>query len=275
MGLERFAVALLVALMLVPLVHWVGQASASSSRPIIHSVWATTPPSINGQFEAGEWGNPQIVFTVPPYDNSYLNASVYFANDASKLYVMVDAVGDQTDDRGDESLLVFNYPHWVWVEFWGVGGTICRGGAGGCFAPSGTIGAVGYYTSPNSAQRHKIYEVSIPLASLNATAGQTLDFCSPKKPLGTSVPPTGGSSISFDESTRRDNPWPDGLVFYVDPATNTAHTDVNTWGRLSLAPNPVPEFPNQTVPAASALVLVCLILISYAHRKRTIENNHP
>lgn len=273
MGLRWFAVALLTALMLVPLVHSVSHVSAASSRPIIYSAWATTPPTIDGQFEPGEYNVSQIVFTVPPYSSTYLNAYVYFLNDASKLYVMVDAPGDQTNDKGDETLLVFNYPHWVWVEFWGLGGTICN--ANGCFVPQGTIGAVGYGTSPNSGQKHKIYEVSIPLDSLNATAGQTLDFCSPKKPIGTSVPPKGGSSISFDASTRRDNPWPDGLVFNVDPNTNTAYTDINTWGRLSLAPNPVPEFPNSTVPVATVLVLACLMLVSYAHRKRALEPDRP
>jgi hypothetical protein len=237
---------------------------------MIRSAWAATPPNVNGVFKLGEYSNPQIIFTVPPYNRSYLNAYVYFVNDASKLYVMVDAVGDQTNDRGDENLLVFNFPHWIWVEYWGVGGTVCTASGRGCFVPKGTIGAVGYGTSPNSTQWHKIYEVSIPLKILNATAGQTLDFCSPKKPIGTSVPPAGGSSISYDDSTGRDNPWPDGLMFHVD-ANNVAHTNISTWGILSLASNPVPEFPNSAASFALVLVLACLMLVSYKHRKRTTE----
>jgi hypothetical protein len=243
---------------------------ASSSRPMIRSTWAATPPSVNGVFKPEEYSGPQIIFTVPPYNSSYLNAYVYFVNDASKLYVMVDAVGDQTNDRGDENLLVFNFPHWVWVEYWGVGGTICSATGRGCFVPEGTIGAVGYGTSPNSTHWHKIYEVSISLKTLNATAGQDLDFCSPKKPIGTSVPPAGGSSISYDDATGRDNPWPDGLIFYVD-ANNVAHTDISTWGTLSLASNPVPEFPNSVASFALVLVLACLMLVSYTFRKRATE----
>jgi hypothetical protein len=227
---------------------------------MIQSVWAATPPTIDGRLALGEYGDPQIVFSVPPYNSSFLNASIYFANDASKLHVMVDAVGDQTNDRGDENLLVFNYPNWTWVEFWGIGGKRCTTYGSGCYVPKGVIAAVGYDISLNGAHRHKIYELSIPLETLNATAGQALDFCSPKKPMG--------ASISYDDSTGRDNPWPDGLIFDVD-ANNVAHTDVNTWGILSLASNAIAEFPNPLPLVTSVLVLACSMLISWSHRKRT------
>lgn len=234
-----------------------GLPSAYSARPTVNSVWTDTAPIIDGKFPPSEWpSSPQITFRVPPYNSSYLNASIYITNDNSKLYVIVDATGDGTNDHGDENLLVFWNP-WTWIEFWGRGGQICTTPNKNCpNIPEGVIGAVGYDTSPNSPIKHKIYETSVPLKLLNGTAGQSIDFCSPKKPVG--------SSISYDDATGRDNPWPDGLVFYVD-SSNKVHTDVNTWGILILAGNPVPEFPTSTVTAFSVVMLICLIL---AGRKR-------
>ena len=70
----------------------------NSTRPVIRSAWTSTPPQIDGAFAPDEWANPQMVFQVPPYPKDCLDASVYFANDGAKLYVMVDAIGDNTDD---------------------------------------------------------------------------------------------------------------------------------------------------------------------------------
>lgn len=252
----------------------------SATRPVINSVWASKPPSIDGKFSQGEWpDSPQITFRVPPYNSTYLNATVYIMNDNSMLYVMVDATGDRTNDRWDENLIVLANTEsstlkatFSWIEFWGLGGALC----GSCaFTPAGVNEAVGYASSPNSPTNHKMYETSIPLKLLNATAGQEIDFCSPRKPTGTSVPPVGGSSISYDYSTGRDNPWPDHLFFYVDPKTNRYHTDINTWGILVLAGNPVPEFPNSAALITSVLVLASLILVSHDHRKRTSEADNP
>lgn len=255
----------------------------SATRPVINSVWASKPPSMDGKFSQGEWpDSPQITFRVPPYNSSYLNATVYVMNDNSKLYVMVDATGDRTNDQWDENLIVLANTEtstlnatFTWIEFWGLGGKLCMGPSRKCYTPTGAIGAVGYASSPNSPSNHKMYETSIPLKLFNATAGQMIDFCSPRKPTGTSVPPVGGSSISYDYSTGRDNPWPDHLFFYVDAKTNLYHTDINTWGILVLAGNAVPEFSNSAALITPALVLASLMLISYAHRKRTGEGNHP
>jgi hypothetical protein len=251
----------------------------SATRPVINSVWASNAPSIDGKFSQGEWpDSPQIAFRVPPYNSTYLNATVYIMNDNSKLYVMVDATGDRTNDEGDENLIVLANTEistlkatFTWVEFWGLGGKLCTQPGGVCYTPTGVIGAVGYASSPNSPTNHKMYETSIPLKLLNATAGQEIDFCSPRKPTGTSVPPVGGSSISYDDSTGRDNPWPDQLFFYVDVKTNHYHTDINTWGILVLAGNPVPEFSNSAALITSVLVLASLMLVSHDHRKRTGE----
>jgi len=249
-------------------------SGCATTRPVITSAWASKSPIVDGRFSQGEWPeSPQITFSVPPYNSSYLNATVYIMNDDSSLYFMVDATGDKSNDRWDENLIVLANTEtstlnatFTWVEFWGSGGKRCPRPSEECYTPAGAIGAVGYGSSPNSRLSHKIYEVSIPLGLVNATAGQQIDFCSPRKPTGT--------SISYDYSTGRDNSWPDQLLFYVDPETNLYHTDIDTWGILLLAANPVPEFPDSAVLMISVLVLASLVLVIYAPKKRTSESDH-
>ena len=80
------------------------------------------PPIIDGVFASGEWSNPQITMKTTDFP---LESYVYFENDASNLYYIVDVVGDNTDSKVhkgsgtffDESLLVFNFANQVGVRF--------------------------------------------------------------------------------------------------------------------------------------------------------------
>jgi hypothetical protein len=226
---------------------------ASSNRSVIKSTWINSPPNIDGKFTPNEWTNPQMVFQVPPYPKDYLNASVYFANDASKLYVMVDAIGDKTDDAFDETLLAFNFPlkNQTLIAFWGYAGQGCIPSESGpnCIIPKGVLGVIGFGVSLNSGETHKIYEMSIPLQLIRAAAGESLDFCSPK--VGARK-----ASIAFDYLTHRDNVW---------PATLTV-SDRETWGILVLAGLPVPEFSIATVATVSVFMLICLMLVRKKRR---------
>jgi hypothetical protein len=211
--------------------------TARSERPIINSVWTDSPPVIDGKFTPGEYADPQIVFQVPPYPDTFLNASVYFTNDKSTLYVLVDAVGDTTNNRDDETLFVFGFPPQTWIQFWGYGGFVCASPIPGCSVPQGVRGVVGYDTTPNSAQKHKLYEVSIPFKNFNAGPGQSVDFSSPK--VGRKL------SIAFDYATRRDNVWPKDLVL----------TKIETWGILGLAQASQPVSENVELLLPAGLIL--------------------
>jgi hypothetical protein len=128
-------------------------------------------------------------------------------NDNSRLYVLVDASGDGTDDAFDECLLVFGFPpNNVNVEIIGLGGTR---------ATVNFDAAVGFDSSPNNQTAHKIYEFSIPFSYINAQPGQSLDFSSPlsAKHIG---------SMPYDAATARDNVWPVGLI----------EGDISTYGTL-------------------------------------------
>ena len=179
----------------------------SAVRPVIQSSWTTTPPVIDGNFLSGEWSNLQLVFKSPDYPDSYvLPTYVYFLNDNSNLYVLVDAVGDPADGVSDECLLWFNFINTVKVSIIGASGTKIN---------TNFNAAIGFSSSPNSASAHKIYEFCIPFSYINSAPGQTIDFCSPE---------LKGGSMPFDFETYHDNIWPLGLI--VD--------NLDTWANCHL-----------------------------------------
>jgi hypothetical protein len=201
-------------MLVVPVVR-----SASADRPVIHSRWADTAPSINGAFETGEWSGPQIVFQTPTYPDTYvLPTYAYFVNDLSNLYVMVDAVGDTTESVGDECAFVLNFDLQTRVVVFVIAQT-----GGGQTSSNGISTMAGFGASPNSAESHRIYEFSIPLTLISATPGQSIDFSSPAlgfKPV----------SMPYDPATGHDNVWPFGLVYDTEGIRGE-----DTWGILSLS----------------------------------------
>ncbi len=181
--------------------------ATANSRLVINSAWTSTPPIIDGNFGPREWINPEIIIRQP------IEAYIYFANNRSNLFVLVDATGDATDDPQDECLLVFSSDGTLEVlEIVGLGGVV---------ASNSIYAAIGYGGSPNNSTSHKIYEWSIPLSLIDALNNRTLDFCSPPWKHGI-------ASMPYDPPTGRDNIWPEGLV----------EGDRETWGILKLAEEP-------------------------------------
>lgn len=186
-----------------------------------------TPPGIDGVYNLGQWpGTPQLVISTP------IQTNVYCMFDSTNLYILVDALGDATDDNSvtscttlnkytcDECLLVFgdsngttNYV----AEVWGKAGTIVGTNPG---LPVGTLAQIGF-------SGHRFYEWSIPLVSINTAPGQTFDFSSPKicKGVGTGDFCYGTeASMPFDGETTNDNEWPEGVSVI----------DRDTWGQMQL-----------------------------------------
>jgi len=190
----------------------------------ISSQWIHNPPIIDGAIGSEEWPvSPQIEFTAGGgYPASYvLPTSIYFMNDARNLYVLVDAVGDNTSGIGDECLLVFdcnsnpldgyrvarvvqnNTSPIMWTQ-----------------SNSGFVAAIGFGGVPP----HKIYEFCIPFAFLGCGPGDPLDFCSPF--FKTSY----AGSAPFDSSNGRDNIWPLDLGF-----SSGWMSSIGGWGILTSA----------------------------------------
>jgi len=180
---------------------------AYSQKPTINSQWTNSPPAIDGKFTDGEWSNLQITFNSPEYPADYvLPTYAYFLNDESNLYVLVDAVGDTTDADLDECLLIFDNNSnptdgFTVVRIQGINDPTKWTKSSDNF-----IAAIGYDSSPNSPDAHKIYEFAIPFTFIDTQPGQSFDFCSPywKSPL-----PAG--SMPLDSETQYDNIWPQGL----------------------------------------------------------------
>ena len=179
---------------------------AYSQKPVINSHWTDNPPNIDGKFLAGEWSNIQITFSSPEYPSDYvLPTYAYFLNDGSNLYVLVDAVGDTTDDSNDECLLIFDNNSdptdgFTVVRILGSSDPMTWTKSSENFNA-----AIGYDSSPNSPDSHKIYEFAIPFTVMNTQPGQSFDFCSP---FYKSAP---AGSMPFDSNTGYDNVWPQGL----------------------------------------------------------------
>lgn len=192
----------------IPSIH------VSGVKPIILSKH-DTPPTIDGAFPSGEWTNHQLYFEQGVDVGGYLSleAYVYFVNDNTYLYIMVDAIGDTSDDDYDECLFWFHN-----------GGTerhlsIVR--KDGLIHSNDFYAVIGFGISPNSAQDHRMYEWRIPLDYINVVSGGSVDMCSPHwKDV---------ASMGYDETTGYDNVWPEG----VDD------TNYDTWGILQLATKPV------------------------------------
>ena len=154
----------------------------------------------------GEWpGVPQLTILTP------IQTNVYCRNDAQNLYILVNALGDTTDDNTlspciganvfscDECLLVFGDPDQTTnylAEVWGKAGNIIGTNDR---LPANTDVAIGY-------SDHRFYEWKIPLNSINAAPGQAIDFSSPeicKVSLGGDC--LVGANIPCDGSTGNDN----------------------------------------------------------------------
>ena len=94
------------------------------------------------------------IYVLPTY--------VYFLNDNSNLYILVDAVGDHTGSGGDECLLWFNFVNTIKISIIGASGTKVN---------TNFNAANGFSSSPNSASAHKIYEFCIPFSYINSAPG--------------------------------------------------------------------------------------------------------
>jgi hypothetical protein len=191
--------------------------TASAERQLLScSAAQGNPPLIDGVVSQGEWPNPpQLTLDSP------IAAKYYCLNDPFNLYVLVDATGDETDSPSacDECLLVWGVGADIFLaEIWGATGSENKNS----FLALNGEARMGFGSTPNSGTDHRFYEWKIPLASINASPGDVIDFSSPMLFKGACG---SGASMPYDGSTGRDNVWPLG----VDK------NERNTWGFLQLA----------------------------------------
>jgi len=234
----------------------------------IDSDWEFTAPTIDGNFDPGEWTYPQLLIEEP------IHAYVYSTNDDEYLYVCVDAAnavvldgGDYTPDDWDQCSLHFDTGHdeqWTpghedAFKLYGNGSTAhwvaisptyelhCNDWAGN---HPGLQGVAGFAGSPNAEDPHRIYEFKIPLSLLGASPGDTIGFASP---TGWGGMTAAVNSLPHDAATGRHNIWPPGADV----------NDLTTWGDLVLAPPPPPAgVGGETYPVNKLAILVPWLVLA-------------
>jgi len=174
-----------------------------ASGPIINSNRMTTAVTVDGASGTGEWDDAAYVHVTT---GTMVNFEyyLYVKNDDKWIYVCLDAVGDTTQDSGDEGILRFDTGHdevlthegedslhsssdyinrhFLYNSTSGMWSSIhCTSTSGVPFShhgrdESGMVAAIGFGPSPNSGTSHRIYEYKIPMAlgDLNAYPGYIL-----------------------------------------------------------------------------------------------------
>ncbi|MFQ5408918.1 MAG: FHA domain-containing protein [Anaerolineales bacterium] len=142
--------------------------------------FTSAPPSIDGVYAINEWADARLLRELP-------NGKLFFMNDAEKLYLLVDLVGDTTNDPplptspwGDyfwltvdvnENAVIdanvdINYQRGSEVQFY----TGPNAWTVPSVATSGTAG--GFGASPDEATPHRIWEVGLRFDEIAAAAGE-------------------------------------------------------------------------------------------------------
>ncbi len=162
------------------------------------SVWAASPPSIDGSIAFGEWTNTGQINLPHGY--------VTVANDNMRLYFLINLLGDSGDDTGssaDYFWLSFDknkdgaitpnvdlnygltnntgnlrYQYYLGASSWtGLQPNTfsSRARGFGCFFADGSL-SISAFPFRFSCSRHRVWELAIDLSELGVSPGQTVKF---------------------------------------------------------------------------------------------------
>ncbi|TLZ51765.1 MAG: hypothetical protein E6K18_04095 [Methanobacteriota archaeon] len=161
----------------------------------INSAYTISPPTTDGNLSVGEWATAAVV-DLAAVSGNVIAGDLLVANNDTMLYIAYDMVGDATADRADSASVSFDTGHDAAMSaghedqfFWG--GVAQNGsehyvsnGPGWRLQDSpfntslpneaNLAAAVGFGPSDLSATPHRVYEIQIPLALLNAAPGEVL-----------------------------------------------------------------------------------------------------
>ena len=197
-GLRRTLVGVLCAVLLISVLSLFPSARAFYPASV-DSNWTGAPPAIDGNITVGEWENATVIdlMRIPM---NMLPADLLAMNDDSFLYLCYDVVGDITPSAMDSASFSFDTgldgvaspghedqfvlsplysgaAHYVYDVS---GNWVIEDSP---FDPSlpdhtGLAGAIGFGPSPSQPSDHRIFEISIPLALLGASPGDSIGFVS-------------------------------------------------------------------------------------------------
>ncbi len=162
----------------------------SPASVTLNAVFATTPPTIDGKLNLGEWSNTSSV----PFENGYITV----LNDNIRLYVLLNVLDDVGEDANDYFWLIFDVDrdgvidanqdllyglapstgNMRYAYFLEPGATTplqpqtysSRGKGFGCF-----FGDFTFFFTINpfsvSCKKHRVWELAIDLDEINTNAG--------------------------------------------------------------------------------------------------------
>jgi len=223
-GLRRTLAGVLCAALLISVLSF--SPSARASYPAsMDSNWTGAPPAIDGNITVGEWDNATVIDLIEIPGNM-IPARMLAMNDASFLYLSYDVTGDlspgvrdvasfsfdtngdgvATPGREDQFVLSAVYDgsaHFVYdaMGFWLLEDSPFNPGLPN---HTGLAGAIGFGPSPSQPLDHMMYEISIPLALLGVSPGESIGFAG----LSNAVPGIVDDGGSFTYDT-----WPTFVIY--------------------------------------------------------------
>lgn len=245
-------------------VHVINAAPPVNSYPL-----PGPAPVINGTVGETEWDGAFELHLIPA-DNYPIETYVYFLNDNSSLYVLVDAVGDATDSIKDECLMVFGLPpNYHVVEIWGdddSGLVIKR-------VPSDDVRVAserGFGPTPADNTNHRFYEFKIDFDYIGINPGDPIEFYSP------AVLKSGYfhyASMPYDgdlvDDINRDNVFPHDLVVVTgEEGEETSITSATGYATLETS-------AGASIPALNewGVIIMVILLAGFSIVKARSKNS--
>lgn len=211
--------------------------------PRVNSAWASVAPSVDGIIVGNEWSGATVIDLMATDAMNGIDGQMRIMNDATTLYILIDAHNDMTEDEYDYATLGFDtgndgvltdgaedqflirdtYPsntiHYVYdIGWWS---QHCYP-----FDHDGLAGQIGFGPSSTEAFNHRFYEFGIPLAVLGAAPGDILGF----------ILRSASSYGVYDDTENVYSDWP--IRFWAQP-------QLSQFADLVLADN-APEPPPVT-----------------------------
>ncbi len=202
-------------------------------RPLIPSFPLVQPVTADGVMNPGEWETDSLPIPLDATLGNQVPTTLYIKNDATRLYMGLDAGGDASRRAFDRAGVLFDAPHddfftdgadsqftlgGLTSQSKVTGHAVYNASAGdwvmedspfntGLPGHTGLEGGAGYSTPSILVSPHRTYELAIPLTLLGASPGDTIGFAI----YSTAPDVVDGDPDTYqagDERTWRYSAWP-------------------------------------------------------------------
>ncbi len=240
-------------------------AANSYGAAPLESTYTLTPPTIDGRFSpfSTEWPENYVLKIL----DQQVDATLYIMNNSQYVFMMVDAASipdlmDTTEDSQDHcTIYLYFNGKGIRVTVFGDNSKFCESTSSPgtpvswnpISCPAGLSASPGFGASPDTpTPDHRMYEFRIPLSTIGAAAGDTIDFASPSNEI---------DSLPFDYNNGsgvRLNTWP----------LSATESDLATWGQIHLGDPPLVQVPTLNEWGMIIFMVLAGLGAAYYLRKR-------